>query len=323
MIIKKFLKELEIVFYKTTGMTFSYSDLKSKGDFEFFPAQERASFCKIIQSAPGGRKRCFQSDSWGTKRTREKGSPSIYRCHAGLIDATVPLVVKGEFIGTLLTGQVITEAPNEKHFNRIIEKTKGSKVDLDKLKKAYFELKVFPKETLEVAVQLLSFVANYIIERENILILQKKLIGQQKRIIYERREKDRFKKRMEEIAVFLKSENQEADISYRQKIVEEVKSFIQKNYSHQIRLKEVAKICLLSPSYLCSLFKEEAGLTLHQYLFKIKMEKAKYLLEQSDFSIKQITFKVGYEDPNYFSRTFKDNIGFSPTRYRLIHQIKA
>ena len=323
MIIKKFLKELEIVFYKNTGMTFSYSDLKSKGDFEFFPTQERASFCKIIQSAPGGRKRCFQSDSRGTRKTREKGRPSIYRCHAGLIDATVPLVAKSEFIGVLLTGQVITEAPNEEHFNRITEKTKGLKVDRDKLRKAYFELKVFPKEALEIAVQLLSFMANYIIERENILILQKKLIEQQKRIIYEEKERDRLKRKIEEVAVFLKSKHQEADTGYRQKIVEEVKSFIQENYSHQIRLKEVARIYLLSPNYLCSLFREEAGLTLHQYLFKIRMEKAKYLLEQSDSSIKQITFEVGYEDPNYFSRTFKENIGFCPTRYRLIHQIKA
>ncbi len=322
MIIKKFLKELEMVFYKTTGMVFSYSDLESEGDFEFFPAQGRVAFCKIIQSAPGGRKRCFQSDSRGTRKTREKGRPSIYRCHAGLIDATVPLIVEGEFIGTLLTGQVITETPNEKYFNRIIEKTKGLKVDLDKLRKAYFELKVFPKETLQAAVQLISFIANYIIERENILILQKKLIGQQKRIIYEERERERLKRKIEEIAVFLKLENQEADTGYRQKIVEKVKSFIQKNYSHQTRLKGIAKICLLSPNYLCSLFKEEAGLTLHQYLSKIRMEKAKYLLEQSDLGIKRIAFKIGYEDPNYFSRTFKENVGLCPTRYRLIHQIK-
>ncbi len=301
----------------------SYSDLRSGGNFDFFPVAERSSFCKIIQSASGGRKRCFESDSWGTRKTRRKGRPSIYRCHAGLIDVAVPLVVKGEFIGTLLTGQVITEAPNKKHFNRIIEKTKGLKVDLDKLRRTYFEVKVFPKESLEIAVQLLSFMANYIIEREDISILQKKLVRQQKRVICEEKERDRLRRKIEKIAGFLKSKDQEADTGYRRGMVKEVIIFIQKNCSHQIRLKQIAEMCFISPNYLCSLFKEETGLTVHQYLSKIRMEKAKYLLEQSDFSIKRITFNVGYEDPNYFSRTFKESMGLSPTRYRLIHQIKA
>jgi len=322
MVIKAF-KELQRVFHKATGMTISYSDLKNEGSFDFFPVQERASFCKIIQSAPGGRERCFQSDRLGTKRAREKGSPFIYRCHAGLIDVAVPLIIKEKFMGTLLTGQVITELPNEEHFNQIRERIKGLKIDIDRLRQAYYELKVFPKETLEIAVELLSFIANYIIERENTLILQKRLIERQKKIIYEKEEKERLRKKMEQIAAFLKLEKySDIDLHPRQKILKKVQDFIQRNYQHQVRLEDIAKICCLTPNYLCSLFREETGLTLHQYLFKIRMEKAKQFLENSDLSIKQVSYKVGYKDPNYFSRTFKKNTGLPPTRYRLIYQIK-
>lgn len=51
------------------------------------------------------------------------------------------------------------------------------------------------------------------------------------------------------------------------------------------------------------------------------MEHAKQLLRESDHSMKEICAEVGYSDPNYFSRTFKKNVGVTPTEYKEGKQI--
>ena len=53
-----------------------------------------------------------------------------------------------------------------------------------------------------------------------------------------------------------------------------------------------------------------------EYLTKIRMEKAKELLTTTEYSMKEICAMVGYADPNYFSRSFKKNVGVTPTEYK-------
>ena len=49
---------------------------------------------------------------------------------------------------------------------------------------------------------------------------------------------------------------------------------------------------------------------------KTRIDKAKNLLENSNLSIKEICVSCGYTDPNYFSRSFKKNVGVTPTEYK-------
>jgi two-component system response regulator YesN len=48
----------------------------------------------------------------------------------------------------------------------------------------------------------------------------------------------------------------------------------------------------------------------------IRKEKAKELLQNSSLSMKEICAQIGYADPNYFRRTFKKNVGVTPTEYK-------
>ena len=60
----------------------------------------------------------------------------------------------------------------------------------------------------------------------------------------------------------------------------------------------------------------ETGENFIDYLTSLRIIKAEELLKNSDISIKEICFEVGYRDPNYFSRIFKKNIGITPTEFR-------
>lgn len=72
----------------------------------------------------------------------------------------------------------------------------------------------------------------------------------------------------------------------------------------------------LSPVYISKLFKEETGDSPINYLIKIRLEKAKEVLEgQEPVSIRSVANQVGYEDVYHFSKLFKKYYGISPLNY--------
>ncbi|MCR4989274.1 MAG: helix-turn-helix domain-containing protein [Lachnospiraceae bacterium] len=94
------------------------------------------------------------------------------------------------------------------------------------------------------------------------------------------------------------------------------KDYIGDNFSKDISLDDVSRIVNISPYYFSKLFKESTGENFIEYLTNIRIEKAKELLAGSDMSMKEICMMCGYQDPNYFSRTFKKNVGITPTEYK-------
>ena len=63
-------------------------------------------------------------------------------------------------------------------------------------------------------------------------------------------------------------------------------------------------------------FKKEHGVTLRDYIKKARLARAQYLLEESDRSIQDVAFEVGYEEISLFNRIFKTGIGLTPSDYR-------
>ncbi len=99
-------------------------------------------------------------------------------------------------------------------------------------------------------------------------------------------------------------------------LVERAKEYIKRSYFKDISLDEVSREVNISPYYFSKLFKEETGENFIEYVTAIRMEKAKELLSRTDKSMKEICVEVGYSDPNYFSRSFKKNVGVTPTEYK-------
>lgn len=103
-------------------------------------------------------------------------------------------------------------------------------------------------------------------------------------------------------------------------VVDKAKVYIQTHYQKDISLDDVSREVDISPYYFSKLFKEETGQNFIEYLTQVRMEHAKQLMEQgTELSMKEICASCGYQDPNYFSRIFKKNIGQTPTEYRETH----
>lgn len=99
-------------------------------------------------------------------------------------------------------------------------------------------------------------------------------------------------------------------------IIKNAQLYIEENYSKDLILDDVSKELNISPYYFSKLFKKRTGSTFIEYLTNIRIEKAKQLLRNSSKSMKEICMEVGYSDANYFSRTFKKNVGVTPSEYK-------
>lgn len=99
-------------------------------------------------------------------------------------------------------------------------------------------------------------------------------------------------------------------------LIKHAKEYIQKNFERDICLDEVSEQVQISPYYLSKLFKKETGENFIEYVSKLRMEKAKELLKDPDKTMKEISSAVGYSNPNYFSHTFRKNVGMSPSQYK-------
>jgi YesN/AraC family two-component response regulator len=92
--------------------------------------------------------------------------------------------------------------------------------------------------------------------------------------------------------------------------------FIRENYTRKVRLKEVADVSGLSAPYFSSVFKEEMGENLSDYLNRLRVDRAAKLLLDTDFSLSEIAGSCGFEDQSWFSKIFKNYTGLSPGKYR-------
>ena len=101
-----------------------------------------------------------------------------------------------------------------------------------------------------------------------------------------------------------------------------IKQYIHSNLTEKISLPKLASDVGYSPNYCASLFKKHTGFSIIEYMVNERVEEAKRLMAENIFSLQQIAEAVGFEDYNYFSRTFKKTSGYSPTDYRrlIIHQ---
>jgi len=115
-------------------------------------------FCgKYTHSTECGDKRCAESHRKGGEEAARTGRPVVYECHAGLIDFAAPIMIEGELIGTILGGQVLTEAPDEEKYRKIAAEIG---VDPDGYVEAAKEVIILPRERIEAAADVLFIVAN-------------------------------------------------------------------------------------------------------------------------------------------------------------------
>ncbi len=108
----------------------------------------------------------------------------------------------------------------------------------------------------------------------------------------------------------------------KMKLFDNVKDFIRENIDTELELEKVANNFGLSVYYFSRTFKEVTGINFSEYVNKCRIDIAKELLSTGEMNVKEVCYKVGYNDPNYFSKVFKKYEGVSPVNFKAVVEEK-
>jgi AraC-like DNA-binding protein len=188
--------------------------------------------------------------------------------------------VGGDLIALLHTGQVLLQQPTRRRFNRVAATLLkwGIEVDVQSAKEAYFQTRVMSPAQYESLIRLLTIFAGHLATIGDELLLRANA-GEPVAVVKARR-------------------------------------FVDAHHAEELSLSRVARAVNASATYFSKRFKEATGMTFIDYLGRVRVEKAKNLLQNPNLRISAIALEVGFQSVSQFNRTFKKVTGRSPKQLR-------
>ncbi len=98
--------------------------------------------------------------------------------------------------------------------------------------------------------------------------------------------------------------------------VERSIKYIKSNYQNTISLNDIAVQVHLSPFYLSRIFKKQTNYSPHEYIIKVRIDKAKELLKKTPLTVAEISYATGFNNSSNFINKFRKLSGFTPKEFR-------
>lgn len=270
-------------------------------------------FCSMVRKIEEYSILCEKCDSRGGLESVRIKQAYIYKCHKGLVDFAVPIIVKDQYLGAVMAGQILVEDDEsveleeivriKKEFKSIDEKTRKD------LEQEYEKLPTLSFKKIKSVAQMMFHISNYIVE-EAILKIS---LNEANCKLREGKKVDTDENLNESVNLKTNEEDVESPII---KAIEYIDDNIDKN----ITLDKISFVCNLSQCYFSKLFKKETGVNFISYLNIKKISKAKQLLINTEDPINNIAINLGFEDCGYFIRIFKKQEGITPKKYRDLYK---
>lgn len=188
------LQEIQDRFSDATGLASIIVDYQGKPVVRY---SNFSSFCAKVREFPRGRQGCEQSDAHAGLEAAREGRPYVYQCHMGLIDLAAPIIVKGQYLGSIIAGQVLAEDEQLAQLDRIARP--GINLALQsELKPLLREIPVMSFDKIKAAAQLMYTIANYIAEKGVASVAQQQLHEQNIRLMEEMKSRAELEKALKE-----------------------------------------------------------------------------------------------------------------------------
>jgi AraC-like DNA-binding protein len=273
----------ETAFRKVTGMSLKVVPPAESGQRLSFGEFENP-FCSLVTRAPVGCDACLESEKRAQRGAGKKLVPQQVSCFAGLTDIAVPVVVNGRHVATLMSGQIFRRPPTERDFQMVVKmlKVEPNAEWEKKTRKAYFETPVIPPDRFQAMVHLLNVFAQYLADYA--------------------------------------SRHAISASANEPKPVSSAKRFVLARVEEPISLSLVAQHVNVSRFHFCKMFKKATGMTLTEYVARVRVEKAKTLLVDPSVRISEVVFAAGFGSIPRFNSVFKRCVGMPPTEYRATLQ---
>ncbi|HEY0208174.1 transcriptional regulator PocR [Acerihabitans sp.] len=246
-------------------------------------------FCQSLRQDPEMGRRCRMSDRCGGLEASKSNQPCIYRCHAGLTDFSIPLVIGGHLVGFVLCGQVrikdTVKLPEMQESSSFTWRQNGQ------LAEHFENIPIIDYDRLLSSADLLKIIVdNYLKQQLDFVVIKEHQPAS--------------------------AERRAAIPSQHDSKMKKVLRYIDSHYSEDLRLEDVAAMVYLSPYYFSKLFKKYQGIGFNAYVNQQRMDSARQMLEQSDWSIAVIARNLGFSQTSYFCKVFRQAYRITPQAYR-------
>jgi transcriptional regulator GlxA family with amidase domain len=100
------------------------------------------------------------------------------------------------------------------------------------------------------------------------------------------------------------------------RLVEVARDYMRANFCDRLRVEEIAREVFMSQYHFSRIFKKYTSYSPYQYLLEIRLQHARKLMSQKGLSIKEITFRSGFNSMDYFSAAFSKKFSVCPSLYK-------
>ncbi|MBS6043426.1 MAG: PocR ligand-binding domain-containing protein, partial [Clostridium baratii] len=170
-------------------------------DYKGKPATKHSKcsdFCNLMRKNERFSELCEKCDSRGGLEAARLEKPYIYRCHKGLVDFATPIIVNGQYLGSVMAGQVLTEEEDLDLENIVNGKDNFKNLEeKEELLKAYKKLPVFKFERIQSIANMMFHISNYIVEEAVLKMAQKELNDKNIKFIEAKKERAELEKEYE------------------------------------------------------------------------------------------------------------------------------
>lgn len=101
-----------------------------------------------------------------------------------------------------------------------------------------------------------------------------------------------------------------------EKRIRRILMHLEEHFREPVRLRDLAELEGITQTHLSHFFAEQLGITFQEYLTRLRVEAAMYLLKTTDLAVTNIAFECGFSDPKYLNQGFKKLLGVSPHEWR-------
>jgi len=104
---------------------------------------------------------------------------------------------------------------------------------------------------------------------------------------------------------------------HRRELMQQARQYLDEHFTEPVSLDQMARRLNVSPFYLSHVFSRESEFSLFATLTRLRMERARKLLQAGRLSVKEAAHAVGYEDESYFAKVFRKHVGVAPRAARI------
>ncbi|AEH47882.1 PocR ligand-binding domain-containing protein [Parageobacillus thermoglucosidasius] len=158
----EFLQKVQDAFAKATGLAAITVDYRGNPITKY---SNFSKFCNIVRKDPNLMAQCFKCDAFGGLEAARIGHFYVYHCHCGLVDFAVPIIVQGQYLGSMLVGQARMDEKDNEKLDYIVKESPDWKENHELIKE-YEKIPIISYEKITAAAEMMFYVINHIFERE-------------------------------------------------------------------------------------------------------------------------------------------------------------